>query len=109
MNVLELTNEELYVLERDIDTIRSSHQRELIQLMKQVHNYPVDLIKLWDFMDDIETSLDIYKSLTKKLEEIRISKDNKCSLCRGLGKVPDGYEFNPVVVCPKCYGDGKNE
>jgi hypothetical protein len=75
---LELTNEELYVLERDVDNIRSSLEREFVKLLKsfdldKLTNEQVEIIVT--YKDNIIKSHSTYVSLTRKLEELRRSKD----------------------------------
>ena len=70
---LELTNDELYVLERDLDIIRSNLEREYLSVSNKLEKDSHYL--LHRILDNIRDSHLIYTKLTKKLEYLRRSKD----------------------------------
>jgi hypothetical protein len=75
---LTLTNDELFVLERDIDMIRSSLERELHRVItttdfKSLSEDEEHIVR--KFTDNIIKGLTIYQELTYKLEGLRRTKD----------------------------------
>jgi hypothetical protein len=78
MNNLELTNEELYVLERDLDVLRTNLEREQLSVTKFIAENPVHTETskfLYEHLDNLDRSRSLYKSITLKLESLRRSKD----------------------------------
>jgi hypothetical protein len=74
-----------------------------------------DILKRADELDsywrfpDTNDCFEIDKRL-KKWEDFLDKKVKiECSVCKGLGKVPDGYCTEPCVDCLFCQGEGFKE